>query len=114
MDVSENSGTPKSSILIGFSIINHSFWGTIIFGNTHIFSFSFLFFSSVRLFPCREACQYKKPAFSQPKNGESEEIGRNLTKSDHRKQRRESCGANLTAFVLGPLKAESGIVHVAS
>ena len=27
MDVSENSGTPKSSILIGFSIINHIFWG---------------------------------------------------------------------------------------
>ena len=27
MDVSENSGTPKSSILIGFSIINHPFWG---------------------------------------------------------------------------------------
>ena len=37
MDVSENSGTPKSSILIGFSIINHPFWGTPIFGNTHIF-----------------------------------------------------------------------------
>ena len=36
MDVSENSGTPKSSILIGFSIINHPFWGTSIFGNTHI------------------------------------------------------------------------------
>ena len=36
MDVSENSGTPKSSILIGFSIINHRFWGTPIFGNTHI------------------------------------------------------------------------------
>ena len=36
MDVSENSGTPKSSILIGFSIINHPFWGTIIFGNTHM------------------------------------------------------------------------------
>ena len=34
-DVSENSGTPKSSILIGFSIINHPFWGTPIFGNTH-------------------------------------------------------------------------------
>ena len=31
--VSENSGTPKSSILIGFSIINHPFWGTTIFGN---------------------------------------------------------------------------------
>ena len=25
LDVSENSGTPKSSILIGFSIINHPF-----------------------------------------------------------------------------------------
>ena len=36
MDVSENSGTPKSSIFIGFSIINHPFWGTPIFGNTHI------------------------------------------------------------------------------
>ena len=36
MDVSENSGTPKSSILIGCSFINHPFWGTIIFGNTHI------------------------------------------------------------------------------
>ena len=27
MDVSENRGTPKSSILIGISIINHPFWG---------------------------------------------------------------------------------------
>ena len=36
MDVSENSGTPKSSILIGFSIINNPFWGTPIFGNTHM------------------------------------------------------------------------------
>ena len=35
LGVSENSGTPKSSILIGFSIINHPFWGTTIFGNTH-------------------------------------------------------------------------------
>ena len=32
--VSENSGTPKSSILIGFSIMNHPIWGTPIFGNT--------------------------------------------------------------------------------
>ncbi len=31
------NGTPKSSILIGFSIINHPFWGpTPIFGNIHI------------------------------------------------------------------------------
>ena len=36
LDVSENSGTPKSSILIGFSIINHPFWGTPIFGNTQL------------------------------------------------------------------------------
>ena len=36
MDVSKNSGTPKSSILIRFSVINHPFWGTPIFGNTHI------------------------------------------------------------------------------
>ena len=36
MDVSENSGTPKSSILIGFSIINYPFWGTPIFGNTQM------------------------------------------------------------------------------
>ena len=36
MDVSKNNGTPKSSILIGFFIINHPFWGTPIFGNTHM------------------------------------------------------------------------------
>ena len=36
MDVSKNNGTPKSSILIGFSIINHPFWGTPIFGSTPI------------------------------------------------------------------------------
>ena len=34
LDVSENSGTPKSSILVGLSMINHPFWGTTIFGNT--------------------------------------------------------------------------------
>ena len=40
MGVSENSGTSKSSILIGFSIINHPFWGpTPIFGNTQIAKF---------------------------------------------------------------------------
>ena len=36
MDVSKNSGTPKSSILIGFSIVNHPFWGTPMLGNHHI------------------------------------------------------------------------------
>ena len=33
---SKDNGTPKSSILMGFSIINHPFWGIPIFGNTHI------------------------------------------------------------------------------
>ncbi len=37
MGVSKNRGTPKSSILIGFSIINHPFWDTSFFGNTHIY-----------------------------------------------------------------------------
>ena len=36
MGVSKNKGTPKSSILIGFSSINHPFWGTLIFGNTQM------------------------------------------------------------------------------
>ena len=37
MDVSKIVGFPaKSSILIGFSIMNHPFWGTPIFGNTHM------------------------------------------------------------------------------
>ena len=39
MGVSKKNGTPKSSILIGFSIINHPFWGTPIFGNTQIFNY---------------------------------------------------------------------------
>ena len=37
MGVSKNTGSPKSSILTGFSIIiDHPFWGTPIFGNTRI------------------------------------------------------------------------------
>ena len=37
MGVSKNrGGPPKSSIIIEFSIINHPFWGTTIFGNTRI------------------------------------------------------------------------------
>ena len=39
MGVSKNNGTPKSSIVIGFSIINHLFWGTPIFENIHIFTY---------------------------------------------------------------------------
>ncbi len=38
LGVSKNRGTPKSSILIRFSIINHPFWSTPIFGNTQLFA----------------------------------------------------------------------------
>ena len=38
VDISKNWGTPKSSILIGFSTVNHPFSGTPIFGNTHVAS----------------------------------------------------------------------------
>ena len=36
LGVSINGGTPKSSILIAFSLINHPFWGTTIYGNPHL------------------------------------------------------------------------------
>ena len=53
MDVSENSGTPKSSILIGCSIINYPFWGTPIFGNTHIYIYNYIYnFSEFFRAPC--------------------------------------------------------------
>ena len=35
MGVSKNNGTPKSSILIGFSIINHPFWGIYPYFRKH-------------------------------------------------------------------------------
>ena len=38
LGVSKNRGTPKSSTLIGFSIINHPFLGTLISGNTQLTS----------------------------------------------------------------------------
>ena len=52
MGVSENSGTPKSSILIGFSIINHPFWGTPIFGNTHILWFIHMYIYYIYMYYC--------------------------------------------------------------
>ena len=47
MGVSKNNGTPKSSILIGFSIMNHPFWGIPIFGNVHIPSSTTLEYSTL-------------------------------------------------------------------
>ena len=46
VEVSKNSGTPKSSILIGFSIVNHPFWGTTIFGNTYVLKLNALIWNS--------------------------------------------------------------------
>ena len=51
--VSLNGGTPKSSILIGFSIISHPFWGTPILGNPHRSPFSSGIFQAGKVFkPC--------------------------------------------------------------
>jgi hypothetical protein len=36
MEVSKKRGTPKSSILIKFSMMNHPFWGTLLLGNLHM------------------------------------------------------------------------------
>ena len=44
----KNRGIPKSSIfniLIGFSIVNHPFWGIPIFGSTHVMLPDLVFFS---------------------------------------------------------------------
>ena len=48
MGVSKNRGAPKSSILIGFSIANHPFWGipileTPICEDIFVGGFEFLF-----------------------------------------------------------------------
>ena len=39
MGVSKNRGTPKASILIGFSTINHPFWGFSPYFWKHPYSF---------------------------------------------------------------------------
>jgi len=48
MGVSKNSGTPKSSILIEFSIISHPFWDTTSFSNTQMLQ-TFLFIVALPL-----------------------------------------------------------------
>ena len=80
MDVSKNRGTPKSSILIGFSLINHPFWGTTIFGNIHISLLSLTSpwlglpgFAPVSGFPAGCFSKKKSPAVSglaKPKRSE--------------------------------------------
>jgi len=51
MGVSENRGTPKSSILIGISSINPRFWGTTILGNTPMASTNIQFLGSRNSLP---------------------------------------------------------------
>ena len=48
--VSKNSGTPKSSILIGFSIINHPLW-VPLFLETPMDDYSYCFKKNVDFLP---------------------------------------------------------------
>ena len=50
MGISNNRGTPKSSILIWFSTINHPFSGTPIFGNIHIYIYTSEIILNIPLF----------------------------------------------------------------
>ena len=43
MEVSWNRGTPKSSILVGFSLISQPFWGTSIYGNPYIYTYIYIY-----------------------------------------------------------------------
>ena len=68
MDVSENSGTPKSSILIGVSVINHPFLGTPIFGNTHIQACFLPTMNDLLFFFCGKAKKYVELKIFRDKN----------------------------------------------
>ena len=71
MEVSINGGTPESSNLIGYSIINHPFWGITMYGNSHIcvLTYSKLFLHNLTwepstsrtawLFIFRASCKWK-------------------------------------------------------
>jgi len=63
MGISENSGAPKSPILIGFSSINHPFWGTFIFGNTHLRRVAQMFIEVS--WNLKRTCSKSLPVFSE-------------------------------------------------
>ena len=44
--VSQKGGTSKSSSLMGFSIINHPFWGSPTYGNPHVWWYFFTLVST--------------------------------------------------------------------
>ena len=52
IDVSKNSGTPKSSILIGFSIINYPFWGNYHYFWEHPYHQYFTHFGKLNIASC--------------------------------------------------------------
>ena len=69
MGASENNGTPKSSILIGFSIVSHPFWGTPIFGNIHLYNICIYIYTELVIYrPYKEHSHshYLAPASSIP------------------------------------------------
>ena len=66
MGVSKNNGIPKSSNLIGFSILNHPFWGTPIFGNIHIDDSVILDLSQVHLVSFFTIFRSQKKMMSNP------------------------------------------------
>ena len=64
MGVSKNKGgPPKSSILIGFSIINHPFWDSPIFGNTHILKRTIHLLQHLSRFPSSPSLSSYTPTF---------------------------------------------------
>ena len=58
----EIGGTPKSSILMGFSIKNHPLWGTLIYGNLHLYTRIIPWWSKESPFPlCDPKCASPPP-----------------------------------------------------
>jgi hypothetical protein len=53
MEVSSNRGTPKSSILVGISIVNHPLWDIPISGNPHFLRDFFRVFARQDLMTCQ-------------------------------------------------------------
>ena len=58
MGVSKNSGTPKSSILIGFSVINHLFWGSLFLETPRFWGVD-IFYKSLRIWLRMARCIYR-------------------------------------------------------
>ena len=94
---------PKSSILRRFSIINHAFWGTPIFGNTHIYIYIYFFASKLGLWNSAVLSHiaYFSPLFEDNLPSwlvffglkpPSSKYRRSLTKHLKKKKRGGSCG----------------------